>query len=37
MFVQNSTTDYYSIRSSLQRTGASGTADLALPPNDAHV
>jgi hypothetical protein len=33
MFVQNSTTDYYSIRSSLQRTGASGTADVALPAN----
>ncbi len=33
LFVQNSTTDYYAIRSSLQRTGASGTAEVALPAN----
>jgi len=33
MFVQNSTTDYYAIRSSLQRTGSAGTADVALPAN----
>ena len=33
IFVQNSTTDYYAIRSSLQRTGASGTAEPPLPAN----
>ena len=33
MLVMNATTDYYSIRSSLVRTGPTGTADLPLPPN----
>jgi hypothetical protein len=33
IIVQNATTDYYSIRSSLGRTGATGTAELPLPPN----
>src|SRR5215467_4268143 len=33
MLLINSTTDYYSLRASLGRTGASGTTDLALPAN----
>jgi hypothetical protein len=33
VLVQNATTDYYSIRSSLGRTGAAGTAELPLPAN----
>jgi Alpha/beta hydrolase domain len=32
MLFINSTTDYYAIRSSLGRTGSSGTAEIALPP-----
>jgi hypothetical protein len=31
MFFQNSMTDYYAIRTSLSRTGASGTAELPVP------
>jgi hypothetical protein len=33
MLLINSTTDYYSLRASLGRTGASGTADQPLPAN----
>ena len=33
MLVTNTTTDYYSIRASLARTGAQGTVDMAVPPN----
>ena len=33
MLLLNSTTDYFSIRASLGRTGAQGTADLPLPAN----
>ena len=33
MLLVNSTTDYYSLRASLGRTGASGTADQSLPAN----
>jgi len=33
MLLVNSTTDYYSLRASLGRTGASGTADAPLPAN----
>ncbi|HLX79991.1 MAG TPA: alpha/beta hydrolase domain-containing protein [Burkholderiales bacterium] len=33
MLLVNSTTDYYSLRASLGRTGASGTADQQLPAN----
>ena len=33
MLVTNMTTDYFSIRASLARTGASGTADVPFPPN----
>lgn len=33
MMLLNSTVDYFSIRASLGRTGASGTADLPLPAN----
>src|SRR5262252_5964251 len=33
MLLINSTTDYYSLRASLGRTGASGTADQSLPAN----
>jgi hypothetical protein len=33
MLLLNSTVDYSSIRASLGRTGARGTADLPLPPN----
>ena len=33
VIVQNATTDYFSIRSSLGRTGATGTAELPLPAN----
>jgi hypothetical protein len=33
MLLLNSTVDYASIRASLGRTGARGTADLTLPPN----
>ncbi|MEB2674370.1 alpha/beta hydrolase domain-containing protein [Bradyrhizobium japonicum] len=33
MILVNSTTDYYSLRASLGRTGASGTADQPLPAN----
>jgi hypothetical protein len=33
MLLVNSTTDYYSLRASLGRTGASGTVDQALPIN----
>jgi hypothetical protein len=33
MLMINSTVDYFSIRASLGRTGAKGTADLPLPPN----
>ncbi|UGY13482.1 hypothetical protein HAP48_0033565 [Bradyrhizobium septentrionale] len=33
MMLVNSTTDYYSLRASLGRTGASGTADQPLPAN----
>jgi hypothetical protein len=33
MLLVNSTTDYYSLRASLGRTGASGTADQPLPAN----
>ena len=33
MLLINSTTDYLSIRASLGRTGAKGTADLPLPAN----
>jgi Alpha/beta hydrolase domain len=33
MLLVNSTTDYYSLRASLGRTGASGTADHPLPAN----
>lgn len=33
MLMINSTLDYYSIRASLGRTGAKGTADLPLPAN----
>jgi len=33
MLLVSSTSDFYSLRASLGRTGASGTADLALPPN----
>jgi hypothetical protein len=31
MFFQNSTTDYYAIRTSLSRTGGSGTVELPVP------
>ena len=33
MILINSVTDYYSLRASLGRTGASGTADRPIPPN----
>jgi hypothetical protein len=33
MLLVSSTTDYYSLRASLGRTGASGTADQSLPAN----
>ena len=33
MLLLNSTVDYLSLRASLGRTGATGTADLPLPPN----
>src|SRR5262245_42164217 len=33
MLLINSTTDYYSLRASLGRTGASGTADKSFPAN----
>ena len=33
MILVSSTTDYYSLRASLGRTGASGTADKPIPPN----
>jgi len=33
MIVTNVTTDYYSIRASLARTGAKGTTDVAIPAN----
>jgi hypothetical protein len=33
MILISSTTDYYSLRASLGRTGASGTADQPIPPN----
>jgi hypothetical protein len=33
MLLQSSTTDYYSLRASLGRTGASGTEDRPLPAN----
>jgi Alpha/beta hydrolase domain len=33
MLVTNMTTDYYSIRASLARTSAQGTADLPIPPH----
>ena len=33
ILVTSSTTDYFSIRASLARTGASGTADQPVPPN----
>jgi hypothetical protein len=33
MLLINSTTDYYSLRASLGRTGASGTADQPIPAN----
>ena len=33
MLLVNSTTDYYSLRASLGRTGASGTTDQSLPVN----
>lgn len=33
VIVQNATTDYFAIRSSLGRTGAKGVAELALPAN----
>ena len=33
MMLVTSATDYYSLRASLGRTGASGTADLPIPPN----
>ena len=33
MMLVSSVSDYYAIRASLGRTGASGTADLPLPPN----
>jgi hypothetical protein len=33
MLLVNSTTDYYSMRASLGRTGASGVSDLPLPAN----
>jgi hypothetical protein len=33
MIFVTSTTDYYSLRASLGRTGASGTADKPIPPN----
>ena len=33
MLLVTSTTDYYSLRASLGRTGASGTADQPLPAN----
>ena len=33
MLLVSSTTDYYSLRASLGRTGAAGTADQSLPPN----
>lgn len=33
MLVTNTTTDYYNIRASLSRTGASGLADVTVPPH----